>query len=39
VDAIAYLEVTGYSWRQLPRDLPQTVSRYFARQEEQEVTG
>jgi transposase len=40
VDAIAYVNRTGCSWRQLPRDFPpwQTVYRYFVRWEEQGVT-
>jgi transposase len=40
VDAIAYLNRTGCSWRQLPRDLPpwQTVYWHFVRWEEQGVT-
>jgi transposase len=40
VDAIAYLNRTGCSWRQLPRDFPpwQTVYWHFARWEAQGVT-
>jgi transposase len=40
VDAIAYVNRTGCSWRQLPRDFPpwQTVYWHFARWEEQGVT-
>jgi transposase len=40
VDAIAYLNRTGCSWRQLPADFPpwQTVYWHFARWEEQGVT-
>jgi transposase len=40
VDAIAYLNRTGCSWRQLPRDFPpwQTVYWHFARWERQGVT-
>jgi transposase len=40
VDAIAYLDRTGCSWRQLPADFPpwQTVYWHFARWEEQGVT-
>jgi transposase len=40
VDAIAYVNRTGCSWRQLPRDFPpwQTVYWHFVRWEEQGVT-